>query len=307
MFIAIPLCLKDKALDVSPNFWRLQALIISFRSVKLLLINSYFPTDSMSNRADISDLLETLHHIKHVVATAEFDHLVLAGDLNTDFIRNTSHVSAVKEFIEETSLNVAWDHYDVDFTHFQEVNLVSSVSKIDHFLWTDSMSNNIIDCGVLHHPSNLSDHSSIYCKIQVDTLQSNSISMSLPTTSKPCWRRTEQKNNYINKLEAKLTSISIPDDVVKCSNAHCKNKDHIEELDSFVISVLESVDAAANQSLFKSSPRNQNSTNKRIIPGWSSIVQPYRDTAYFWHQLLHANTPSLFHHQCYYTESGISV
>ena len=102
MFIAIPPSLKDNALDLSPNFWRLQALVISFRSVKLLLINSYFPTDSMSNRADVSDLLETLHHIKHIVATAEFDHLVLAGDLNTDFIRNTLHVSTVKDFIDDT-------------------------------------------------------------------------------------------------------------------------------------------------------------------------------------------------------------
>ena len=64
MFIAYPDNIKNQVVDVSPGHWRLQAVKIKFKTSSVLLINSYFPTDSQRNNVDNTDLLETLSNIK---------------------------------------------------------------------------------------------------------------------------------------------------------------------------------------------------------------------------------------------------
>ena len=60
MFIAAPLEIKENVKDVSPNHWRIQAVVINTINSKILVINSYFPNDPKSNDFDTSDLLTTL-------------------------------------------------------------------------------------------------------------------------------------------------------------------------------------------------------------------------------------------------------
>ena len=52
MFIALPNFLKGQIEDISPGYWRLQAIIIKTGNQRLLLINSYFPTDPSTVRFD---------------------------------------------------------------------------------------------------------------------------------------------------------------------------------------------------------------------------------------------------------------
>jgi hypothetical protein len=44
MFIAFPESIKNCVTDVSPSFWRIQAVKFKFGNSIILLINSYFPT-----------------------------------------------------------------------------------------------------------------------------------------------------------------------------------------------------------------------------------------------------------------------
>ena len=60
MFITVPNNFKNIIDDVSPNYWRLQAVILNCSNIKLLLINSYFPVDPKTRNFDDSELLETL-------------------------------------------------------------------------------------------------------------------------------------------------------------------------------------------------------------------------------------------------------
>ena len=46
MFLAIPDKFNGSILDVSPNHWRLQAVILKCNKSSILVINSYFPTHS---------------------------------------------------------------------------------------------------------------------------------------------------------------------------------------------------------------------------------------------------------------------
>ena len=158
MFIAVPEKLKNVITDVSPESWRLQALILNINSTKILLINSYFPVDPQINNYDESELSETLSYVRQVLLNNNYDHIIWAGDLNADFLRKSKHTRIVQHFIEELNLLKAWDKYDVNFTHYHEVNGVSFTSTLDHLLWSDSLNYRILDAGALHLPSNTSDH-----------------------------------------------------------------------------------------------------------------------------------------------------
>ena len=101
MFIAVPDMFKNIIEDVSPNFWRLQSVIICCTNFKLLLINSYFPVDPKTMNFDESELLETLNHIGSVMNMNNFDHVLSTVDLNSDFLRKTGQLNTVKQFVEE--------------------------------------------------------------------------------------------------------------------------------------------------------------------------------------------------------------
>ena len=87
--------------DVSPAFWRTQAITLKIGNSRILIINSYFPTDPGTVILDETELFETLQSIKEVIEGSNFDRIVWLGDLNADFVRKTGHVKYVGNFINE--------------------------------------------------------------------------------------------------------------------------------------------------------------------------------------------------------------
>ena len=117
MFIAIPDVIKQQVNDVSPAHWRIQSIILSTSRNRILLINSYFPTDPKTATSDTSDLHSTLSAINSVIDDNEFDKLIWTGDINADFIRNSMFTGLIYDFISNRSMIKSWDRYPVDFTH----------------------------------------------------------------------------------------------------------------------------------------------------------------------------------------------
>ena len=285
MFIAVPDAYKNIVDDVSPDYWRLQAVILKCGNSRILLVNSYFPVDPRTKTFDEAELLETLDHIRNVFDKNEFNHILWTGDINTDFLRNTGHVNVVKNFIEEFSFQPSWQLFNVDFTNYHEVNGVSCTSTIDHFFWDPHMTDKIVDSGVIHHPSNLSDHSPIYCTIDTEKLEIDPVTQKIQQPPKPSWKKSsnEEKENFVQELHSLLSEVSVSEDIVSCKNVHCKDPNHIKATDDLIIAVLESVDKAASESLHKVNGKSREKKSPK--PGWSESVKPYKENAYFWHQV----------------------
>ena len=205
-----------------------------------------------------------------------------AGDINADFLRNSNHTNIVRENIEEVDLVKSWDRFHVDFTHCHEQLGASFVSTVDHFFWSESLSEQVVDAGVIHHPDNKSDHSPVYCVLEFRADQLSSPSAPIKQKPKPSWKKSnsEQKENYKIELENKLQSLVIPPSIISCRNVGCKDPVHREELDHFTIELLETVQSAAEDNLVL--PGNG---PKKPVPGWRESVAPFRQEAYFWHQV----------------------
>ena len=287
MFIALPISMKDSVQDVSPLSSRIQCILIQTQNGKVMVLNTYFPTDPRCNNFDDSELLLTLSSIKEVIGSHDFDRLIWAGDIDADFDRNTKCVHLVNEFIYEMNLSKSWDRYEIDFTHVFEVDDVTHVSTIDHFFWNSSNDNCVIDSGVLHFPDNLSDHAPIYCKMKIGIVSKQSSHASLPPKNKnPCWKLASdsQKLEYYNELQSRLLRLNVPSCISDCTNVNCKDETHNRELDNMMLEVLESLECAADIQIPKPKSANKNSSAKATILNWKEIA-PYKEQAYFWHSV----------------------
>ena len=253
---------------------------------KLLIINSYFPVDKRTqNDRDVGELLETLEAIKHTIENNEFNDVLFLGDINADFLRNSTHSNRVQTFLEDFHFLRSWDRFEVDFTMCHDLNEQSYVSTLDHFFWNEDLDNKIVDAGVIHSPDNFSDHSPIYCIIHDDIPSSNHNFAGGPP--KPKWKKAsaDEKESFKLNLDEQLERLNIPESVLNCRNVHCKDDSHCGDADSFMTSVLDTIDVTAHNCLPMSNPRNENRRQKTIIPGWSQFVKPYRDRAFFWSQV----------------------
>ena len=55
-----------------------------------------------------------------MIADNEFDSVIWCGDINAEFIRNTTFTKIVEGFAKENSLENAWEKFPIDYTHVCE-------------------------------------------------------------------------------------------------------------------------------------------------------------------------------------------
>ena len=117
--------------------------MLSIPKNRLLIINSYFPTDPRVTDFDSTDLCSTLAAIGSVMDDNEYDSIVWMGDINADFERNTTFTKTVAEFIEGRQLEKSWEKYPIDHTHTFEKEDVEYTSTLDHMFWSENLCNQI--------------------------------------------------------------------------------------------------------------------------------------------------------------------
>ena len=200
------------------------------------------------------------------------------------------HTLTAIHAMENVDVRQIWqlgDKYQIDFTCIHNANGGNvATSIIDHFLCSSEIGNKILDAGVIHSPENRSDHSPVYCVFSALNIRMDTSSQS-KIPSKPSWKSSteEQKDQYKHQLDEKLDHIFIPSCVLLCKDVKCRSKEHCDSVDKLAIDVLETVQLTAEESLSCPGGSAGNRSAHKPVPGWNESVKPYRDTAYFWHQI----------------------
>ena len=89
--------------------------------------------------------------------------------------------------------------------------------------------------------------------------------------------------SIMNELQSRLQRLDVPSCVTACTNVHCKNEEHKQEIDSMMLDVLHSLEFAADIQILKPKSANPNKPVKITSPKWNEEITPYKEDAYFWH------------------------
>ena len=197
------------------------------------------------------------------------------GDENSDFSRNSRFVQIIRSFIDNLNLKIFWTNpndkiQNVDFTHSSTIGQASSFSTIDHFISTERIYNLVLEAGVIHSGENVSNHSAIYCKVDIGRIDLSMESVKLKP--KPSWEKAdeEHKVEFSNYLVDKLGDIEIPD-CIGCTNSACNV--HDDDIEWYSSEVLGAVNAAAHASLPLSGGGGAGGGDSHRIPGWNEHVK----------------------------------
>ena len=154
------------------NF-RLQATKFTFSQSSLLVINAYFPCDPQVEDFDDSEIVTALADIELLIRQAQCSDILLAGDLNSHFARQTRFTNLVMDAFDNLRLMVVWQYPDgspghtiaqVDYTHSSISQGLASFSILDHFVTNQRVFEAISEAGVIHSGENPSNHSAIFTK-----------------------------------------------------------------------------------------------------------------------------------------------
>ena len=269
------------------NF-RILATKFSFPSGTILIINSYFPCDPRTNDFDDSELLELLADITNTIHSADCHSVLIAGDMNCHFARNSKFTSLVRNHFEDLNLHILWENSNsniqaVDFTHQFVSKNNCSISTIDHFVSNQQVLHATTEAGVLHHAENTSNHSPIFVKIDVGQLKVD-VEECTPSPRTSWTKATDEaKTKYKTSIASKLNDLQLPE-CLDCINLHCNI--HKDAIGIYTLEVLEAVEAAAKESLPVSGGGGM-SKSKPVsrIPGWNEFVQPHYEESKFWHSV----------------------
>ena len=166
MFVAIPKEIKTKCKDISPDNDRIQGIIIQMGDDSTLLINVYFPPDPRTKTHCHEEELENIIAcIENMILTYKCSSVVIVGDMNMDEKRVNGRVFRIRKFITDNDLESAWDKFKVDYTHEFENKQTTHTSTLDHMIWNKQFHKAVSNAGVVHLPTNTSDHHPIYCDL----------------------------------------------------------------------------------------------------------------------------------------------
>ena len=269
-----------------PNSTRVHGLKLNLPHSPMLVINTYFPNDPQTVDFDDGELLRTLEDIKYLINEIDDTYtIIMMGDLNTDFRRNTTYVDIVKDFCDEVNIETVWSSYPCEFTYYHERlqanRTIVSKSVIDHFCVSSHSMISVKEAQPLNIKDNRSNHDPIFLKLDTSLFITPSEDYVEHRTNKIQWNRAtpDQISQYKSDLSHKLSTIHIDEPALSCTNAHCDSEGHRLAIDQMCVDVFNSVSIAVSENI----PRaNTKSFTGDCIPGWNDSVQEWKDLSIFW-------------------------
>ena len=265
------------------NFSRFSALTFSNSSHVTLIICVYLPTDygTLSSQEQFAETVDELHGF---INSINHDSLLVAGDFNVDFTRDSCNSIYLLQLMEELDL-VAVDSLSKNIKFTYERDGGRARSWPDHVLSSRPYAHQIFNVETLHSADNFSDHTPLFFNF-VFNVQSCAVAVLQQVSRTPQlkdnrlkfdWSKTTTKDvsYFLNSLKSSLPAIT--DDLLNCCNPKCIS--HYSSLDLLCHHSLSCILSCAKQCL----PLKR--SGRCVIPGWNERVRSLRDNAIFWNNL----------------------
>jgi len=208
-------------------------------------------------------------------------HVIVAGDFNTDFNRQSVYTAATQDFCLKSDMYPIRDHSScmIDYTYNYNMK---TFSFIDHFLLSNQLFHTAVSKAcVMHDMDNVSDHDAVclYLDVHGSRLKYESRHFNV----RPSWAKADANHvdHYRKVLQSKLKNMEIPHSAIGSQNVFCTDEEHFVALNQYVEQLTEACLKSAEATIHFTKPCGESGR----IPGWSEFVAPLKNQSVFWHNL----------------------
>jgi len=261
---------------------RIFATVAQFNCMqKYLLVCVYMPCDSRDRNSYVM-FSEVLTHIESVLlAHPDVDYVIIGGDLNVDMKRaDSERPPLLREFCVRLGLHLC-SSPSIDYTYQNEATGVKSV--IDHFIISENLCNQVIDFNVTHDGDNLSDHEPLHIAFSA-VVERSRVATEASTggsrLKRLAWHRATQENlnAYRGLLNAQLSDVFVPYEVIQCNLIDCTSAEHWNCIDTYHGGITQAILSAAQQCI----PARR---HIKQVAGWVEHVRQFQTDSIFWHSI----------------------
>ena len=158
-------------------------------------------------------------------------------------------------------------HAHIRGTIIHYVSALGSSSRIDNFIVTSALSDNILECSIIDNLL-FSDHEPL--KIRLDLTVENVSIKERTYCSRVAWNKASAERDDV---ELKLSRIVYDKDTLQCKDTSCTCKGHVDKLGVFYRQILNTC-TEASQLMSTTVPVSESRPPKggRVIPELSQEV-----------------------------------
>ena len=249
-------------------------------NIKLLVISAYMPTDDNSHITS-QEYGEVLNEISGLLMMYNDFTLILGGDFNSDFQRQTLNTNLLNNFITLESLICSSMIYDIDFTYCSSNG---AKSTIDHFILNENSFNDIADFRVLDEGNNMSDHCPILISIKCNDCFINGLQGDNSESLVYRWQEatSDHINNYKVVLDSLLDDLSLTANGIDCTDKFCV--EHTDQILDYLYNIVNIMSYAASLTIPNKLNKNSNCHKDIKMPGWNMYVREYKEMTIKWHK-----------------------
>ena len=230
--------------------------------------------------SNINEFQDILAEISIICQNNPSSFIIVAGDFNCDFSRDTLQVNELKQFCLDQSFESCGLLPISDVNYTFECNTSGSKSHIDHVLISSNIRDYVKSCNSIDSVNNNSDHIAFRVELDLccDYFSSNEISH----TPKPAWYKVsiDDTTKYKQELDHLLKEINCPIDLFECSNVGCTK--HGEKIENFCNEILSACNIAGQRVLPHTGSKKNNNNRKA---GWNEYCREKKEKALYWHEV----------------------
>ena len=270
------ICLQVKPVDTVSSRISCVEIVLS-DGAALLLFSVYMPTDERCLGSNFYVFQDVLSEISVICQNNETQNVIICGDFNVDFSRNSPQVAELLEFCAQEHIIPCLEssYSSVNYT-FE--NSSGARSTIDHCLVSQNLFQDLKSYNDYSSIHNESDHICIISKfkIQCDYLKKKSVKKNTVCA----WYKATLHDivRYKTLLDEAICEMSIPYEALECVNPRCTK--HRDDLELFHNELIVNVCLSVSGKVLPLSGKGGN--KKKCIPGWNKFVSSKMDDA-LWH------------------------
>ena len=228
---------------------RISAVRFHCDSFCLLFMSVYMPNEGDESRTTCSDYAEHLAITDSPIEANTNYHVIIAGDFTVDLSRQRIHIAMLQSFCTDVGVSPVALHQSAKFDYSYHFG-TSRFSLIYHFLLSDTLFSNAVNCAyVVHDVNNTSDHEPIFLQLDLDVeFIKLAGRVRTPRTS---WTKAkvDDLQQYHLCLSNYLYDIPLPHEALLCRDVTCCNAEHVRAINAYTNDITAACTSAAERIL----------------------------------------------------------